>query len=48
MGWACLCESAGGPPAPLGAEPGAPKHGSVSSPSCPGSLPGPGEQPPQM
>ena len=48
MGWARLCESAGGSPAPLRAEPGAPEHGSVSSPSCPSSLPGPSEQPPQM
>ena len=48
MGWTHLCESAGGPPAPLRAEPGAPEHGSVSSQSCPGSLPGLGEQPPQM
>ena len=48
MCWTCLCEPAEGPPAPLRAEPGAPEHGSVSSPSGPGSLPGPGEQPPQM
>ena len=43
-----LCESDGGPPAPLGAEPRAPERCPVSSLSCPGSLPGPSEQPPQM
>ena len=48
MCWTHLCKPAGGPPAPLRAEPGAPEHGSVSSPSCPSSLPGPDEQPPQM
>ena len=37
----------GGPPAPLRAELRASEHCPVSSPSCPGSLPGPGEQPPQ-
>ena len=42
-----LCKPDGGPPAPLRAEPGAPECGSVSSLSCPSSLPGPSEQPPQ-
>ena len=43
-----LCESDGGPPAPLGAKPRAPECGPVSSLSCISSQPGPNQQLPQM